>query len=207
MPPEPLLSIARFVDIPHLIFVWLFALSLFVKDFRFRTFHLVIALAYCAPIFWLRFSYALSIPMGPDWLIPYGSATSALLMAHLCYATLSGRADDLLEKRRASRIYFVIMIAFVAIVAAVTDLMPAHNAILDRRTAKIIAIWAAIVWGTYWMLSFDTLAVSFANNSASGRNLDARDKALKNRLIQIMDEQQIYRQKDLTIVKLAGQLG
>jgi len=53
-PPKTVLLAARFIDIPHLIFIWLFALSLFDSAFKVRWFHALIALAYCLPIFLIR---------------------------------------------------------------------------------------------------------------------------------------------------------
>ena len=93
-------------------------------------------------------------------MIPVGSATSILLVAHLIWATLRGRKDDLLERRRAVRIYFILTIAAVAVAAALSDLIP-PDAAFDRRTAKAVAIWPAILFGTIWMLSFDRTAVQF----------------------------------------------
>jgi len=206
LPPEPILTIARFTDIPHLVFVWLFALSLFKVEFRLQRFHVVVAVLYCTPIVWLRLNSIGLAPALPQWIFIYGSLTSLLLMGHLCYATLRGRSDDLLAPRRAARIYFVMLIIFVAVTAAVIDPLPADSMPIDKRTAKIISIWLAIAWGTIWLLSFDRRAASFGAPSGSGRELGLRDEALKNNLAKLMKEEQVFRETDLTIIKLATRL-
>ena len=102
-PPEPIYGAARFLDVPHLVLVWLFALSLYDSNFRLRPAHVVIGVLYSLPIFLMRLEdYGLA-PALPHWVLIYGSLTSIALMAHLCFATIYGRADDLLEARRASR--------------------------------------------------------------------------------------------------------
>ncbi len=49
--PYYLRFVLRILDVPQLIFVWLFALSLFQKDFKARGFHLIVGLAFCIPVF------------------------------------------------------------------------------------------------------------------------------------------------------------
>ena len=206
-PPEPLLTFARFADIPHLVFVWLFALSLFETDFKLRTVHWLAGVFYCAPIVWLRLHYVGLLPPLPAWFIPYGIATSALLMAHLCYATIRGRMDDLLEARRSARIYFVIVVTAVAVAAAMTDLMPDGAGPVDKRTAKVIAIWPAIVWGAIWMLAFRSDAVRFVQTVSRSAKTEARDRALRKALDAEMSEREAFRDPELTIVRLAARLG
>ncbi|MEM7330049.1 MAG: helix-turn-helix transcriptional regulator [Pseudomonadota bacterium] len=206
-PPRPIYEFVRFVDIPHLVFVWLFALSLFNPKFQLRAWHVLVGVLYAAPILWLRLGLIWDLPDRPQWLIAYGSLTSILLMAHLCFATLSGRADDLLEQRRASRLYFVIAIAIVAFGAAASDLLPVEIAGFDKRTVKIISIWIAIVWGTLWMLSFNKPAISFGLKTGSGRVWKDRDDALQSKLQTAMTGAHMYREQSLTIRALASRLG
>lgn len=206
-PPQPIYLAARFLDIPHLVFVWLFALSLFDSAFRLSVLYFWVGVLYAAPILWLRLGLVAPVPDRPDWLILYGSVTSALLMLHLCFVTLRGRADDMLEQRRASRVYFVVMITFVAVAAAITDLLPQDLGAIDKRTTKILPIWIAIVWGAIWMLRFDRAAVSFGLKSGSGRSLSVQETGLKTRVIEEMSGREAFREPGLTIGSLASRLG
>ena len=206
-PPEPLFTAARFADIPHFIFVWLFALSLFEKNFQLRPIHIVVGVVYCAPILWLRLHSAGVLPPLPAWIIAYGSATTALLVGHLCFATLKDRTDDLVHARRAARIYFVIVISVSAVAAAVSELMPVGDGYLDLRTAKMLTLWPAIVWGAVWMLSFDVGAVRFANAASTKKATDPRDQSLQADLEAEMVDREAFRDPALTIVALAARLG
>ena len=206
LPPEPLLTLVRMVDIPHLVFVWLFALSLFAERFELRPYHVLIGALYAAPILWIRLGDLAFIEPPPRFMIPIGSVTSIALIGHLIWATLRGRRDDLLERRRAVRIYFVLTISAVAVAAALTDLMPS-DASIDRRTAKAIAIWPAIVFGTIWMLSFDQIGMRFGADLRAADKLGANDAELWRRLTAMMEKEQAYREPSLTIVSLARVLG
>ena len=202
-PPEPLYGITRFLDIPHLIFVWLFALSLYDANFRLKPFHIIAGVLYCAPILWLRLHDYDVLPGLPGWIYIYGSLTSLALMGHLCYKTLKGRSDDLLEARRASRVYFILVIIFVAVAAAIIDPMP--NEI--SRTFKIMSIWPAIAWAAYWLLAFNQRSAYFGRHAGSGRDLAGRDEALKDKLKTIMQDDEVFRETGLTINSLASRLG
>lgn len=210
-PPEHRISgwpfvVVRLMDIPHLVFIWLFALSLFDKDFRLTWKHVLIGLLYSAPILWSRFYDLAFISEPPAWLDPFVSVLSILLILHLCYVTLKGRADDLLDKRRASRIYFVVILLFVTVVAAVSEpLLPPD--VIPTETFKIISIWPAIVWGVYWMTSFNQTAVTFGDDRPIPAKMSERDKELRSKLDHHMVDQQAFKDSNLTIVSLARQLG
>lgn len=206
-PPEPIYSMSRFLDIPHLAFVWLLTLSLYDASFRLKPIYWICGILYSLPILYVRlFNFGI-FPEPHMWIFIYGSLTSIALMGHLCYVTLSGRADDLLETRRISRVYFILMIVFVAVSAAVIDIGPREIFGIDKRTAKIITIWPAIVWGLLWLMAFNQRAAYFGWHSGSGRQLDKRDEDLKMQLQSLMKEEQVFREMGLTINSLATRLG
>lgn len=204
---KPYQVIARFLDVPHLIFVWLFALSLFSKDFSLRVFHLVVGFIYCLPIFWVRSAEFWAVSLPPKEVIIFVSGMSLLLMGHLAYTTLRGRKDDLLEKRRASRLYFVAVILFVAIAAAVTESALLGERSIDKTTIKILCIWPAIAWAVYWLLTTNNAALSFADKTDADLSLSADDLQLKQKLDNAMIEQEVFKAHDLKISSLASQLG
>ena len=206
-PPEPIYSVSRFLDIPHLVFVWLFTLSLYDSNFRLTPIHWICGILYSLPILYIRLFNFGVLPEPAGWIFIYGSLTSIALMGHLCYVTLSGRSDDLLESRRTSRIYFILMIVFVAVAAAIIDIGPREIFGIDRRTAKIITIWPAIVWGVLWLLAFNQRAAYFGWHSSSGRQLANRDEALKAKLQALMKEDEAFREMGLTISSIATRLG
>ena len=206
-PPEPIYGLVRFLDIPHLVFVWLFALSLYDSSFQLRYQHVVIGVLYCLPIVWLRLEYYGLAASVPGWVLIYGSLTSVALMAHLCFVTLNGRSDDLLAARRASRLYFILMIVFVAVAAAIIDPLPSHVWGIDRHTAKMLSIWPAICSGVIWLVALNQRAAHFGNHPRSARVQEADDGALKDALAGIMRDDEVYREPGLTISVLARRLG
>jgi len=207
LPPEPIYAFARFIDIPHLVFVWLLALSLFDKSFRLRAVHILIGILYCAPIVWLRLNEFSLLPALPNWIFIYGSLTSVALMFHLCYATLRGRPDDLLVARRKSRVYFVIVIVFVALAAAVIDPLPNTIGQIDKRTAKMLSIWPAIMWCGVWLLALNQRSAHFGEIAGSGRALAHQDQTLQKKLDELVREKEVFREPKLSISDLASRLG
>ena len=197
---------ARLLDIPHLVFIWLFALSLFKPDFTLKPAYIFMGLFYCAPLLWVRFEtfgWVADNPIEIEYLI---SLFSLALMLHLCVTTLSGRKDDLLDKRRASRIYFVIVIACVTVTAAISEpLIPTSSE--WRQTSKILIIWPAIIWGFIWMTTIDKRAVTFAKADGEKNGLSERDAELKEKLVHEMTAGLAFKDAGLNIVKLASTLG
>ncbi|MEP3891317.1 MAG: AraC family transcriptional regulator [Hellea sp.] len=168
--------------------------------------HVIIGLFYSAPILWSRLFDLGFIPPPPGWLDSLVSILSIGLVAHLCYVTLRGRTDDLLDKRRASRIYFVIILFCVTVVAAVSEpFLPAD--VIPTETFKVMSIWPAILWGVYWMTSFDQKAVTFSEDAPPQTELSERDKALHEKLESYMVSEEAYTDPALTIISLATQLG
>lgn len=197
---------ARFMDVPHLVFVWLFALSLFDNHFRLSPKHIFIGLCYCAPIFWARLYDLGFVSSPPVWLDICVSIFSIGLMVHLCAVTIRGRRDDLLERRRASRIYFVVLITFVTLIAAISEPLMPYTA-FPNETFKIMSMWPGIIWGVYWMTSFEKGAVTFSDNETGYGELSERDKILRTKLDQYIIEQEAFKDPSMTIVSLAAQLG
>lgn len=198
--------ILRLADVPHLVFLWLFALSLFQTNFSLRPFYTLIGLLYCAPLVWVRFEEFGWISGNPPGIELFISLLSLALMVHLCVTTLRSRKDDLVDKRRASRVYFVIIITIVTVISAVSEpLIPYHS---DwKQTSKVLAIWPAIVWGFIWMTTFNKRAVTFASNDNLADTLSVRDKALKEKLETEMHTGLAFKDPDLNIVTLASRLG
>ncbi|WP_299295722.1 helix-turn-helix domain-containing protein [uncultured Erythrobacter sp.] len=205
-PPEPLLSLARFADIPHLVFVWLFALSLYESEFRLRAWHVAVGVLYAAPIFWPRLAGVGLVADPPAWLPIYGGITSILLMGHLAWVTLHGRSDDLLERRRNSRTYFVVLLFLVTIAAAASEMVP-DGAPIHFRTAKIMAIMPALVFGAIWMLRFNLPSAALTGSSGLPGDLQPQDKALLGKMQKHLLSDEGFRNPALTIVSLSAELG
>lgn len=207
-PPEPLLIVARFLDIPHLIFVWLFALSLFDSEFKPRLYHGVVALAYCLPILLFRLSQFGLIGPLPYWVATSVSIGAFLITSHLIWSTLNGRADDLVTHRRAARYYFVCVIGFVAIASALSDMFLMGDRQQFLPTAKALIFLPAIIFACYWLFRIDPSALSFGSRAPEGQGpINASDSTLVQKLSLEMSEGRVFLNPDLTITSLAKTLG
>lgn len=206
-PPNWIVVAARFGDIPHLIFVWLFVLSLFSEEFKLRPIYVFVSILYCLPIFWMRLAYYGGFPPLYPLIAQWGGLTSLLIVGHLIAVVLKDLRDDLVSSRRRLRLYFVIIIAIVTVIATVGEVILLQYPFIPRDTVKIISIWPAILAATLWMLRFDIDRVRFSKPSPNKVGLTARDRALFEKLRYAMEEEHAYKDPSLTIVALARQLG
>lgn len=205
-PTGTLFFVVRLLDVPHLVFIWLFALSLFNSNFTLKPFHMLTGILYCVPIIWVRFEEFGWGLENPPFIGPVISILSISLITHLCGTTLKGRKDDLLDKRRASRIYFVAIIASVTVISAISEpLIPSTSQ--WRQTSKILVIWPAIIWGFIWMMSFNQKAVTFANECADEHILSERDKQLRDKLTYEMKEGLAFKDPSLSVITVASKIG
>ena len=194
----------RLMDVPHLVFTWLFALSLYQRNFKLEASHIIVGVLYVLPIYYIRLSAMAILPAYPGWLITIVSIMSLILTVHLIYVIIRELGDDLIEKRRLSRLYFVMVIIFVTIVAAVSEIFASAFPV-DATTMKIVSIWPAIVWGCYWMLEFNSQAIRF--QATTENTIKQRDHALKHKLDDIIQTQEAFKEADLTIIMLAKRVG
>lgn len=200
------LALVRFGDIPHLVFVWLFALSLFKTNFKLSYTYVAFSIAYCAPILWLRLSdYGIG-PLPPKFL-PIFSLSSLFIVGHLCIVLLKGRNDDLSAARRKSRLYFVSLILLVTVVATLSDLLLNSQTIVPISSIKIMSIWPVILAGIFWMIRFDQEAVCFDSKPSLENKLSIKDKLLSVRLHEEMIENEAYKDAKLSIPVLANRVG
>lgn len=144
LPPQTA-NILNFIAIPHLVFVWLFALSLFQKDFAISFGHWLVGLIYTVPILLFQLGQKGIFDPFPFWWVVMVDIMSVTMMLHLVFATLRDRADDLQEARRRSRVCFVIVIAIIASSTALSEVIFAGAPRSYLFTAKAFTMWIGIV--------------------------------------------------------------
>ena len=205
--PEPLLIVVRLLDVPHLIFIWLFALSLFQKDFQIRLFHIVVGATYCAPIFMARLAQFGLAPPFPYWAVALVDIVAVAIALHVIMSTLRGRSDDLLQSRREARLNFVIVMVFVTVSAAAIEFLLTGSLSEWLYTAKVMTIWPAIFWTDLWLLkpsrtSFAFEHIARPDTAAS----DLKDSELHKALLREVVDQQAYLDPELTLPELSNRL-
>lgn len=198
----------RIFDIPFLVFIWLFTLSLFKKDFRLKSFHLLVGLIYCILIFMERmvqFGYVNTLPLWWAWLVNLASFAFVL---HLLYITIMGHTDDLIEKRRKYRTHLVYITAFVTfVIICISFILLKHKQYnYIQPTANIIAIWPIIVWSFYGVMNMNKDSFSFDSNKPTNK-LNARDLELHRKLDNEIITKMAYLESGLSIEPLAKRLG
>ncbi len=207
--PESVRPFLRFLDVPHLVLIWLFAMSLFQEKFSIWPVYAAIGLIYCMPIFITRLAEFGFISGYPAWIIPLVSIASLILVGHLVTIALVGRSDDLRVERRDLRIWFVAVMVGVTILAAVSEAIPSIQAGLPRQTVKALTIWPGIVFASYWLLSVEPGKITFAGTVKTGQLstlAEAKNAELLRKLENHMQSERPYLEAGLSIDMLAGQL-
>ena len=204
--PGALHVLVRIIDIPNLAFVWLFALTLFAQTFTLRWFHVAAVTLYSLPISIIRLYQFEIVEMDPRPVLLVAEIFSIALVGHLIFSTLRGRANDLLEQRRRARIYFVLVISFVATVTTFihTDMFLPHE--VSYATLWTASVWPGIVWTSYWLLGAKREALAFGDQAEHKTVANAADRQLLAELETVMQSDEGFRESNLTIVKLAKQL-
>ena len=207
--PKIVFVIAHSFDSPSTVFIWWLGLSILKDDFSLGPLHWAVLLIHTSLALYFRLpEFGITVPFPLGLPLIYKSIIFAM-MGHLIYVALKGRSDDLIEKRRTLRLYFVygLSVATALIIVAETLLYPKYNAGLTIFRASIIL--AITSWAFFWLVSFHPEKLSFAPAKAptlKPTGLDPRDEALHKRLIEEMDERKIYLEPELTIRTLADRL-
>lgn len=204
--PDSAHFVARVIETPNLVFVWIFALSLFNNKFKLRLIHLCGGIIYCLPMIVIRLYQFKVITGYPQLFVDIAEISSVVLMVHLIYVTMRGRSDDLLEKRRRARLYFILILFCVAVTATFIDPKIFTPHIIPYETIYIASIWPAIIWTSYWLLGANKNAIAFGNQSSEISGLTQRDKGLLAKLESILISEEAFKDSNLTIVTLARKM-
>jgi len=200
------------LNVPHLIFVWLFALSVFQTKFRISAWHVIVSLIYPFPIFWFRAYEAALLPPPPFALSIGVSIGSILLMVHLVWAILHERKGDLMEARKRSRAVFVVVLVVVTVLTAIVDLYLIAHSPKWTSLIKAATIWPAVFAASIWILraSKDSFVIDKSPKTALpqvGKIVSAKDRHLFQALQKRITEDHIYLDTNMTITRLAKDLG
>jgi AraC-like DNA-binding protein len=210
-PPFPALVVIRLIDMPNMLFLWLFGRSLFDDEFRMRAADWLVAGLALTLWLLLRLSELDLIGGAPNWLPQAANLFSAGLALHLVWTALVGRGDDLVETRRSIRLWFVIALGSVAGLIIFGEALFSHahdGAVSTIRAGLILAI---AVWGLLWLTRLRTEALLFQPAPvpvpASSSRISPKDALLLARLTRLMEEERAYAEQGLTIGALAKRAG
>ncbi len=203
-PPLPWRRAIDFLSVSTTVWAWIFAHQLFERRIAKA---LLIAVPILLALLWIM---AVTVP-GIRWFTFYAIRFLSLaLVAHLIIIALTGRADDLIEKRRLIRMFLPIFVGLEVggvltyeLFFGPTDNIPGVSAV-NAMLILILVLGAGMA-----VLTADgDLFAKPVTNQPQARpflNLSPSETVLHDKLIAAMEEGQ-YRTPSLTIATLAAQL-
>jgi AraC-like DNA-binding protein len=203
--PDTVRAVTRSIDVFLLPTAWLFTLSLFEKDFRIRVIHSLVVLVVAGALFAERMVYYNWLAGLPGWWPTIINILAFGLVFHMLLITLLGRNDDLLEKRRRTRLYLVSIIALSTTLAILIGSisLPQH-----QPTVNAISLWPAIVASCFWLFQIEPQAFAFKESTTdTSQKLSSQDLRLKQQLESAIHTEQVYLKRHLSVNKLASHLG
>jgi AraC-like DNA-binding protein len=216
---SPGISVATVPIVPlcigNSVLFWWFVRSLFEDEFRFDRWAFAPLIAVLALGLGRIATGHGRAPMLNSTFVILHNLVIAALMGNLLYNAWSGFADDLLETRRRFRMLFVIAGVLVAIGIAIAEIALMGAAAPSWTLALQSSLFLAILsWAGYNVLVLGPHALSFGpqrvrENEQSVPEQESgswRDQAVEAALLRLMDEEQVFREHNLTIATLAGRL-
>ncbi len=152
---------------------------------------------------------------GPGWVNAANIAmhlVSLVIVMHTLWFTIRGRLDDLIERRRTFRMFFVIVVAAQVVAVLIVELAlgtTSPPAWLQMGNVVIIAMLTVGLAIPMLRLDADFFELDPASEAAESGSADklpdTADRVLKERLLGLM-ENAYYRETGLTIPMLAKEL-
>ena len=209
-PPYPMLVVVRLLDMPNTLLLWLFGRSLFDDGFRMRPPDWAMTVLYLVLMLVLRAANLGFIESRPEWVAYFTNFVSFTMAGHLVWVALAGRRYDLVESRRTMRPWFAIALAGVLGLIVVSEVLfsRAHDGLVSTLRSGLTLF--ASGWGLFWLTRLRTEALLFqpAPRTVTPESaVSPKDAVLLARLTGLMEDQQVFTEKGLTIGSLAERAG
>lgn len=202
----------RLFDMLNSIFVWWLGLALFDDDFRIGAREWIVLGIFLSVGIPSRLHH---VDIEFYWheafdLVPVSMVL--LMMAHLAYRAVIGRQEDLIESRRRIRIRFAIAVALLVFISIVAERIVLLQAVptFDTILITYVATFPLGIWAILWLTRLHPELLAFQPESKAinaAADMTAREQQIYQQLTQVIDEEQAYKDHDLSIGKLAGQVG
>jgi AraC-like DNA-binding protein len=205
--PRPLILFAKLTGILNLGLLWWFCLSLLRDDFKIGAFEWagLVALS-CVPGFYLVENAGINLPFSAT-VNRLGSIPPVIMIGHVIWIALSERKSDLVENRRQARLWMVFAPLAALIISLISEsIESAELASILRNGLGVIPVQLALL---FWLTSMNAERLQFKMTTKSVTDepkIDPKDTALHRRLMQAIDEDQVYLRPGLTIEDLADLL-
>lgn len=211
--PDWVIHTIWFIHIPNIVLLWLFGLSLYEDEFQLRPLHWAVF----AGIFAALLINQLSLNRGWDELASAGYILNRCIsfgvLIHLMWTAVSGRKDDLVERRRRTRWWFTLGIAITALLVISGETAQFVNAPLSQdpawmSTLRVATIWPMVLFGAVWFLSIQPENFRFEQVTQPENtkpSINPKDRATYDKLTNVM-ESGAFKEQGLTIRALSDQI-
>ena len=204
--PELVFSVALFVSVPGAALQWWFARSLLEDNFHLGVFEIIVMIVACL----FKLGWSLQgigiVPPFHDFRY-FGSYTVNLLLAgHIIWIAVSGLQSDLIEQRRGVRVWFILFIAVGGLINLIMELSGfpgSFETLFIHATTLPMLIWAFV-----WLTSLRADQLFYAPPGvAAPKDIPPRLIAAFRRLEGVMQSETGYRDPELSVSRLAEQVG
>lgn len=202
--PSPLRTTATAMGVANLGLLWWFCLSLLRDDFSIGAIEWAgFAVLSFAPTFYLFEGLGFSLPFSAIVHVS-GSIIPVLMIGHVIWVALSERGSDLVEHRRRARLWIVFAPLAALLMSLLSEEMKSdHLASIVRNGLGVIPAQLVLL---FWLTRISPERLQFKSLTKATPEeprIDPKDVALHRRLMQAMDEEQVYLRPGLTIESLA----
>ena len=200
--PDAARTVLALAATPNVALIWLFGQALFSDGFKPGRWHLAgAALLWIGPLLvWA------GVHDGPAaWV---ASSLPFLMLAHLGWLALAGRADDLVPGRRQARLVAPALLLLSALVSLLSELL--DDALLADLVRTAGSGLPAVLTLALWLLTANPAALAFAPARPAAPAppaIDPRDRDLAGRLERAMVQDRLWQREGLTLDQLASHLG
>ena len=208
----PIVVPLRLFDSLNPLFVWLLGMSLFDDDFSVGAHQWIIVFAFAITIIPIRIYH---LGLGFEWIDKtnyIGSLFSLALMVHLAVRALKGRSEDLVEQRRKMRVRFVIAIALILVLSISIERIYGWMGGDQDLTIWITYVLClpVVLWSILWLARLHPEVLGFTqrrSNWDSDNAMDPKDRVAFEKLSQVMQTEQLFKNHGLSIGELASEVG
>lgn len=206
--PRPVYVSAMFVAIPASPLLWWLVRSLLEDNFKLGWFEWLVMGVACAFKFgWVLHGLGIYPPFHAFRY--WASYTINLAMdGHILWIALAGFRNDLVLQRRKIRVWLLVVIGLIAIVTTSTELIGFPSS-MEATITHILTV-PLLLWIIMWLTKLDLdklLAATPIKPKSGAEAISPKDKAIYDRLIEIMESKGAYADHGLTIRTLAERVG
>lgn len=207
--PAEVIAVCRFIDTPNTVLAWLFVKSLLNDNFKVDRTDVTLAMLYCVPLWFMWLNVYFEWGLIEFWHGVLLNFYAIGLFTHLFIHLIRDWPNDLVESRRKLRFFFVATVTLLVAMLISTELFAQQ---LERELINSLKVFVTLLltlFGFMWFLQVDP---AHKNSSLQPKTLQVdklktTEAKLYAQLNDQLIEQELWRDPNLTIAKLAKRIG